>query len=179
MPEKKQRTYKIIFWSIIFLSGQLFYSCANEDCLSIFNNHLLVGFIQADTLENGDIVFDEADTLFYSVRAIGNDSTFYDADTIVSTLTLPVNPAANQTRFELTMLDSIGRDSLNNPIYYINPVPHIIDVSYTRGQRIITEDCGVEIGYGNVNLDEITFPTTILVEDRLSRLNEVNVEVYF
>jgi hypothetical protein len=160
--------------------GQLFFSCAKEDCVSIFNNHLLVGFINADTLETGEIIFDDADTIFYSVKAEGNDSILYDPDSpYTSLITLPVNPAENLTTFELTMLDSISYDSLNNPTYHINPNPHIISVSYTRGQRIITIDCGVEIGYSGLQIEDISFNTTLLVDGKLSRLNTVNIEVFF
>ena len=180
MPRKKRRTYQLIFWIFGILIGQLFFSCAKEDCVSIFNNHLLVGFINADTLETGEIIFSDADTIFYSVKAVGNDTILYDPDSPATALiTLPVNPAANLTTFELTMLDSISYDTLNNPTYYVNPIPHIISVSYTTGQRIITEDCGVEIGYSGLNIDDITFNTTLLVDDKLSRLNSVNIEVFF
>ena len=82
MPEAKTRTYKYFFWLILLFSGSIFFSCADEDCISIFNNHLLVSFIEADTLETGEIEFNEIDTLFYSVMAEGNDSVFYTADTL-------------------------------------------------------------------------------------------------
>ena len=78
MPQRKRRTYSFIFWLFGILIGQLFFSCANEDCVSIFNNHLLVGFINADTLETGEIVFDDVDTIFYSIKAEGNDSGIYE-----------------------------------------------------------------------------------------------------
>lgn len=180
MPGKRIKSYKCIFWSLALLNGSLLFSCANEDCISIFNNHLLVGFVNADTLETGEIVFNEIDTVFYSVTAAGNDSIFYEADTLIrSILTLPVDPASELTSFRLDMLDSITYDSLNNPTYYVNPNPHFITVSYDLRQRIISEDCGVEIGYTNLLVEDITFPTHILVENKLSRLNEVNIEVFF
>jgi hypothetical protein len=180
MPKNNRRTSGLIFWLIGIFIGQLFFSCANEDCVSIFNNNLLVGFIDADTLETGDIVFSDADTIFYSIKAEGNDSIYYDPDSPSSSLiTLPVDPAGLNTKFELTMLDSISYDSLNNPTYHVNPNPHIISVSYTRGQRIITEDCGVEIGYSGLKIEEISFNTTMMVDDKLSRLNEVNIEIFF
>lgn len=179
MPEEKKRSYKYFFWSILVFSGSLFFSCANEDCISIFNNNLLVSFIDADTLESGKIEFHEIDTLFYSVKAEGNDSVFYTPDTVMSIITLPVDPASDFTAFELIMLDSITYDSLNNPIYHENPNPHHISVSYRRSERIISEDCGVEIAYTDLKVEEITFKDTVMVDDKLSRLNEVNIEVYF
>ena len=164
---------------MMMVGASLFFSCANEDCVSIFNNHLLVSFIDADTTESGDIEFNEIDTLFYSVKAEGNDSVLYTADTTMSILTLPVNPAASFTAFELVMLDSITYENDTIPIYHINPNPHYIAVSYTRSERIITEDCGVEIAYTRLRVEETTFTDTVIVDNKLSRLNESNIEVYF
>lgn len=186
MPGKRISSYKIIFWSFSLLCGSLFFSCANEDCISIFNNHLLVEFVNADTLESGEIEFSPVDTMFYSITATGNDSILYNPDNIIrSTLTLPVDPASELTSFRLEMLDSIGYDTLSydpvviEAIYYVNPTPHIITVSYDRTGKIISVDCGVEITYTNLQIQEITFPTTHLVDNKLSRLNEVNIEVFF
>ena len=185
MPVEKRRSYKFIFWLSISLSGSIFFSCANEDCVSVFNNYLLVGFIEADTLESGLIEFHEADTLFYSITAIGNDTIFYDSTDVASTFVLPVNPAEDITTFILQMIDSIRYDTLSfdpieiDTIYYVNPIPQTITVSYDRKQRIISEDCGVGIAYTNLEIEEITFPSTNLAEDKLSRFNEVNIEVLF
>ena len=185
MHAEERRSYKIIFFLVVILGGNLFFSCQNEDCVSVFNNNLLVDFIKADTLESGEIEFHQIDTLFYSVTAEGNDSVFYDKNTILSTLTLPVNPAMGLTTFKLEMIDSIRYDTLSfdpiviDTIYSVNPTPHTITVSYRRAQRVISENCGVEIIYINLNIDEISFPTTNLVDDKLSRLNEVNIEVFF
>jgi hypothetical protein len=77
------------------------------------------------------------------------------------------------------MLDSISYDTLNVPTYHINPNPHYIGVSFNIGRRIISEDCGVEITYTGMELNEITFEDTLVVDDKLSRLNDVNIEVYF
>ena len=79
MPGKRTKSYKCFFWSLALLSGSLFFSCANEDCVSIFNNHLLVGFYESEISENGE--YPEIDTVFYSVKADGNDLVFYTPDT--------------------------------------------------------------------------------------------------
>lgn len=179
MPVRKKRSNFYIFLAILFLSSSVFFSCANEDCISVFNNHVLLGFVKVDTLESGEIKYSELDTIFYSVKALDNDSVFYEADTTMSIVTLPVNPSSDLTSFELVMLDSISYDSLNNPTYFLNPNPHRVSVSYRRSQRIISENCGVEIAYTNLNVEEITFKDTALIDNKLSRLNEVNLEVYF
>jgi len=177
MPAEKRRSNTWFFSSFLVLIGIVFFSCTSEDCVSTVNNYLLVGFFKKGINQAGE--HPEIDTVFYSVQADGNDVEFYTPGTTVSRLTLPVNPADNVTSFELTMLDSITYDSLNNPIYYINPNPHYITVSYHRSQRIISEDCGVEIAYSNLKINEITFDSTNLVENNLSRFNEVNIEIFF
>lgn len=190
MPLGVSRSNRLFFWLILIVASNLFFSCKDEDCVSIFNNHLLVALVEPDTLETGEIRFNKKDTLFYAVRAIGNDSTFYGPDTIVSTLTLPVDPAGEMTTFELYMVDSISSDTVSlNPLiirktYHPNVNPHIISVSYNRFTRVITEECGVEIGFVRLKIDEITFPIYRLKEERLSRLevrNEdiVNIEIFF
>lgn len=190
MPAKKRKSYTFIFWAIIILGGNLFYSCQDEDCLSVYNNYLVVEFFKADTLVSGKIDYHPVDTFFYSITATGNDLIFYNQDSVFSRFKLPVDPASNFSTFILKTIDSIAYDTLSHDpleiekIYYPNPIPETITVSYKRSQSIITEECGVEIAYTNVYLEEISFPSFNLKNDNLSRLNEqlkdeVNVEVFF
>ena len=184
MPRLKRRSHTFIFFWLIVLSINWFVACQSEECVSIYNNYLLVGFIKADTLENGKIELSPLDTVFYSVTAEGNDSVFYDQSDVTSFLQLPVNPAGEFTSFKFEMIDSIGYDSLSmQNIYYRNPTPHTISVSYHRGERIIVDDCGIEISYTKLTLVDSTFQNTILMSDKLSRLNELtnqfNIEVLF
>jgi hypothetical protein len=171
------------------LFANLFFSCQNEDCVSTFNNYLLVGFFERDTLEDGTINVIEKDTTFFAVMAIGNDSIFYDADTLASTFTLPVDPANDETLFQFYTIDSIAYDTLNlSPLevlitYYPSEVPDVLGVRYDRATRVITEDCGVEIAFVNLKIGEVSFKDFNLAEDRLSRFNmeneEVNIEIFF
>ena len=184
MSANKRRAITLLFFLLIAISLSWLSSCADEDCLSIYNNYLTVGFLKADTLANGKIELSELDTVFYSVTAEENDSVFYDKDDVVSTLTLPVNPATGFTSFRLDMIDSIGFDSLTmEKIYYVNPIPQIISVSYRRSERIISEECGVEISFTEVALVDSTFQHTVLFSNKLSRLNELinktNIEILF
>jgi len=176
---------KLYFFLVVVVIGNLFFSCQNEDCVSIYNNYLLVEFVQADTLESGKIEYSALDTVFYSVTAVGNETVFYDKNDWESKLVLPVNPASDLTEFRLEMIDSIRYDTLSldpivlDTIYYVNPTPHIISIIYERRQKIITEDCGVEIAFVNLEIEEITFPISNLLEDQLTRFNESNIEVLF
>lgn len=170
---------------MLILSGSLFFSCQDEDCVSISNNDFLIGFVNADTLESGKIEYTSVDTLFYKVTAEGNDSVFYDWRTRSLTFALPLNPSSDVTTFHLEMLDSIRYDTLSlDPLtidttMYVNPMLQTISISYDQRQRIISEDCGVEISYINLNVDEVSFSSTEIIEDKLSRFNEVNLEIYF
>ena len=175
----------VFFLTILLTVGCIFYSCKNEDCVSIYNNYLLIDFVKADTLDSGNIEFHPIDTVFYTVMAIGNDSVFYDSTDVVNSLILPVNPSSGSSSFRLQMIDSIRTDTVSyDPItttkkYYVNPTPHVISVSYVRGEKIISEDCGVEISYTHLNIDDTTFPVTNMVDNKLSRFNEVNIEIFF
>ena len=176
MSTEKTQSFKIFFLLLVVFGG-LFFSCANEDCVSVATNYYQIAFFDSEPNSSGN--FPSIDTLFYSVVADDNDYSYYGPDTTVSVLSLPVNPAADMTSFELTMLDSISYDSLNNPIYHVNPNPHYVTLQYRRSQRIISEACGVEIFYTKIKIDQITFEDTVVVADRISRLNDANVEVYF
>ncbi len=180
------RIYKRIFIGFTFVLASYFLSsCKDEDCVSLFNNDLLVSLMQADTLENGSVVLTSLDTLFFEVKAAGSDSILYDYDDKVSKLVLPVNPATDITTFEFYMIDSVRTDTISmNPIniqniYYKKAIPHLLSVSYRRGTRIISEDCGVEIVYIRLKVDSTTFPGINVVREQLSRFNSVNIEVFF
>lgn len=178
------RKYARLFLGITFvLTCNFFSSCKDENCVSTFNNDLLVSLMQADTLENGNVVFKALDTLFFEVRAVGNESVLYDYEDKVKKLVLPVNPAEDMTTFEFYMIDSVRTDTISTDpiniqkIYYKNPVPHILSVSYRRATRVISEICGVEIVYVRLKVDENTFQGVNVVRDQLSRFNLVNIEV--
>jgi hypothetical protein len=189
MPQGVIRSYRLFFWSAILVSIHLIFSCQNEDCVSTFNNEMLIGFYDADTLENGDVVIQEKDTIFYSVVADGNDSIFYDVDTIVSVVTLPVDPGADMTAFEFYMIDSVSIDTLSmDPLEFEVTIfprkePYFLQVSYRKITQVISEECGVEIGFVNLEVDDSTFPAYEIDSDRLSRFNleneRVNIEVFF
>ena len=167
--------------AVVFLSD----ACKNEDCVSVFNNDLLVSFITTDTLEDGKVEIHPKDTVFYSIVAEGNDTVFYDKNDTRSIFALPVNPAGEATKFIFQVIDSIRYDTLSldpleiDTLYFLNPDPHILSVSYVRRERIITEDCGVEIGYFDIEITGTTFPDATVVADRLDRFNEANIEILF
>lgn len=189
MPQGVIRSYRLFFWLAIIVVSNLLFSCKDEDCVSIFNNDMLLGFYETDTLETGEVIIEEKDTTFFAIIADGNDSTFYDPSTTASVFTLPVDPASEFTAFELYMIDSVATDTISNdPLeieitYFTDSVPHFLDVSYRSFTRVITEDCGVEIVYVNLEVDDTTFPTYEVEAAQLTRFNEenekVNVKVYF
>jgi len=183
---RKQRSVKHLLGFFTFIIYLIFLSsCKNEDCISGANNYLLVDFLSVDTLETGQLEFKPKDTLFYSVMAVGNDSVFYSKAKKVSSMQLPVNPAASQTSFQFIMIDSVRYDTLSldptviDTLYFLHDKPQEISVSYDRKYRVITESCGIEISYHNLSVDTITFSPSTLIKNNLSRFNEVNIEIYF
>lgn len=188
MQAEKRRSYKFIFWAIIIFGGNIFFSCQDENCISVFNNDLILGFKDTTAVGSSNMDF-YVDTVFNSITAVGGDTVLYDRTDVASIFPLPVNPSADMTTFILEMIDSIRYDTLSldpiniDTIYFVNPIPHTITVSYDRTKRIITEECGVEIAYKNLKIEEISFPSYNLVNDKLSRLNEfkdeINIEVLF
>ncbi len=161
-----------------------FFSCQTEDCFSIFNNDLLVDFKETDTLENGRVTFSALDTMFYEIRAVGNDSVLYSLKRTAKTIVLPVNPAEDQTTFEFYTIAAITYDTISvdppvvDIIFTPNPIPYTMSVSYRRITRVISEPCGVEIGYISLKVDETSFGIANVVRERLSRFNSVNIEIF-
>jgi hypothetical protein len=185
MPQGVKKYFRFFLGLTFILACTFFSSCKDENCVSTFNNDLLVSLLQTDTLENGNVVFKALDTLFFEVKAVANESVLYDFEDKVSKLVLPVNPAEDMTTFEFYMIDSVRTDTISmDPIniqktYYKNETPHVLSVSYRRGTRLLSEDCGVEIVYVRLKVDATTFSGINVVNDRLSRFNLVNIEVLF
>ena len=191
MPQGVIKSYRLFFWLAIIIFSNLLFSCKNEDCFSIFNNDMLISFNVADTLDTGEIITEAIDTMFYAIVADGNDSIFYGPETRASLFMLQVDPAAEYTSFEFYMIDSVATDTISqDPLvieatYFPNPIPHQMDIIYRSGTRVITEDCGVEIGYVGLDVSETTFPGYEIERDILDRFtgtgtnDDVNVKVYF
>jgi hypothetical protein len=153
-------------------------SCKTEDCVSVANNDFLIEFYETDSTELKEVTFTY-------IRALDNDSIFYDMDDSDNFYALPVNPAADITTFIFQVLDSVKYDTIQldpvviDTILYLKETPDTIEVDYKRTQRIITVDCGAEISYNIDTLNINTFSGYTIENKDLSRFNDVNVKVFF
>ncbi len=161
---------------VLIFSGFLVLSCENEDCVSVHTNNFLVEFWKADSSATRKIAF-------YSIKAENNDSVFYNLDSARSLYSLPVNPAANATTFIFTEIDTIIRDTVSYEPLDVKAdtsfSSKLIELSYQKGERIISVDCGVEIAYSKVNVEKCDFPNYVLEKTDLSRFNHDNIKIYY
>ncbi len=154
-------------------------ACETETCVSLANNNLLVSFYKGDSITSKNIMFEY-------VKAVGNDSIFYDHETLQPGYQFPVNPAADETLFIMQVIDTVTFDTISYDPVVLEPRYHLRDridslwVEYKRSERIITIDCGVEINYTNLMIKKCTFQGYEFEGDNtsLSRLNDVNIKIY-
>ena len=154
-------------------------SCETENCVSLANNDLLVSFYEPDSTTLKNVMFDY-------VRAAGNDSLFYDSNTVSSKYRFPVNPAADETLFIMQVIDTVTYDTISYDPVVVEPRYHLRDrvdslwVEYQRSQRVITVECGVEIYYSHLSIKKCTFNGYEFEDDKtsLSRMNDVNIKIY-
>ena len=153
-------------------------SCQTEDCVSLSNNDLLVSFYESDSTELKEVAFN-------FVKALKNDSIFYTSEDKGSDYKLPLNPAEDITTFIFQAIDSVTYDTLQLDPILIDTIIHqrekfdTLELSYLRTQRIITVDCGVEISYTIDTININTFSGYTIENKQLSRINTVNVKVYY
>jgi hypothetical protein len=88
---------------------------------------------------------------------------FFYSDTTLSTLYLPVNTDQDQTTFLFSNPDN----SLDT-----------LEIGYLRTERLISEDCGFELQFKNIEIISTTFESVTTVENELSRLNEENIKIF-
>ncbi len=155
------------------------FSCETENCITLAENDLMISFYEQDSTTLKDMIFEY-------VTAEGTDSVFYDYRTKQTDFRFPVNPADDQTLFVMQVVDTVTYDTLSHDPLVIEATFHLRDridsllIEYQRSQRIITEECGVEINYTHLVVKKCTFPGYEFEDDMtfLSRLNEVNIKIY-
>lgn len=139
-----------VIFSLLILS-----SCLDEaDCVTTTTDFVNVRFYEREN--------NLTDTLFLtSLTALGSDSVLYNQDTVTS-VRLPLDPQANSARY--VFQSQYGRDTLV--------------LTYSLGTRLISEDCGVEILYSQLDylshsFDSVNVANRVPVED----INE-DIKVY-
>jgi hypothetical protein len=169
---KKHMLFKLI------LLGSVIASCENEDCVSVSNNALLVEFYSRDSTVIREIAFEY-------ITAASTDTVFYAHGEESSSYALPLNPAADATMFYMQAIDTVLYDTISADPLQIDTVVVLRDrvdtlaVQYNRTQRVITPECGVEISYGNIEVEQNTFSGGEVVSPSLSRFNDVNIKIYY
>jgi hypothetical protein len=158
--------------------GCFTWACETEDCVSVANNDLLITFYESDSSTLKDVFFDY-------VTAEGSDSIFFSRSNPTSSYAFPVNPAADETVFYIQIIDSVRIDTIAldpieiDTVYVLRDQIDTLGVEYVRRQRIITQDCGVEISYANIAVRNNSFSGDEVVNASLSRFNNVNIKVFY
>jgi len=99
---------------------------------------------------------------FEFITAAETSVIFY-GDTSLSRLYLPVNTDKDQTTF----------------LFY-NPDNSIdtLEIGYVRKEHLISEDCGFELQFKNIEIIYSTFGNVISLGNELSRLYDENIKIY-
>ncbi len=146
-----------------FLLGAVLGSCApDEICFSDNTTLVQLEFltIQYEGTDSAEVVNDTL--IFNSITAQATDSVFVEGDTLAK-LALPVNTADTVTWF---LFDSDrGMDSLQ--------------LSYRVFRRLISEECGPEQIFDELNLGSTSFDSVVIIAPLLNQQIAKNVEVYY
>jgi hypothetical protein len=129
-------------------------SCENTDCLSFSRNYLIIQFLDSvNVRKNIEVDY---------ITATGSPFIFY-SDTAFNQVALPINTELSQTTFIFGNTDN-STDTLS--------------VGYIQRQRLISETCGFELQYQNLQILGTSFPEAVLQFEELNLLNNVDVKIY-
>jgi len=158
-----------------------FLSCEREDCISTNTNQLK---IEVKKEEGG-----EANIMYIdSIKAIGNDSVFYKS-TSMQIFRFPLNPSSEMTEIVFYhayyLYDTISKTPLQ---VELKEEKHFVDtlmLSYKRTQKVISEECGVQQRYSQLQIEKTTFNggkgtkvINAVLEIDLGNKNNTNIEIY-
>lgn len=119
---------RLIFLLILPLSGLM--ACLDDpDCNSKTTDFINVQFFDLETKSASEVMVN-------SLTALNSDSTFLQ-DTTVTSIRLPLEPNVGLTTFAFN--SEFGLDTLS--------------FTYSNKSRLVSEECGIEIIY--INLDTI------------------------
>lgn len=171
-----------LFFAALFLSA-----CDIEDCASLSTNTLKIRFYRAGT-EN------EYSLKILNANAEGTDSLFFDNDSVDGG-DLVINPFDTTTLFTFELirneLDTLYDDPPENTVIdrvfarSIDTVSRHLQISYSKLQRIISPECGVEQQFVDLNITDHDFDSVVfhkvngVEQNKLDRFAEFNVKIYF
>lgn len=138
--------------SICFLT---FSGCETTDCITYSSRFVSVQFLDSTTSNPKAIEFS-------LITAIDSEVTYY-SDTLLSQYYLPVNTDLEHTTFLFLNLDN-SIDTLS--------------LIYDKKERLISEVCGFDLLFSNIEIENTTFNEAESLGNDLSRLNEENIKIY-
>ena len=128
--------------------------CENTDCITFSRNFVIIDFLDSTGIRK--------DTTFSYITAVGSNLIFY-SDTTLYKYALPINTEESTTTFLF---------------HGINDVTDTLQVGYTRKQRLISEDCGFELQFRQVEIIHSSFRDAISLKNDLNILNETDIRIY-
>jgi hypothetical protein len=129
-------------------------ACENTDCITFSRNYIIVQFL--DSANN------KKDTTFSYITALRSNVIFY-SDTTLDTYLLPINTNGSETTF---IFGGANNDS------------DTLQVGYSPRERLISEECGFELQIREVEILYSSFPDVNPLQNQLSTLNEIDIEIY-
>ncbi len=139
-----------LFNAIIWLIS----GCENTDCITFSRNYVIIDFLDSTGVRK--------DTTFSYITAEGSNVIFY-SDTTLYKYALPINTDESETTFIFHGTDNIT-DTLQ--------------VGYLRRQRLISEDCGFELQFRQLEIIRSSFPDAISMNKDLNILYETDIRIY-
>lgn len=140
---------------LLIICFLLFSRCETTDCITFSSRFVSVQFLDTATSNPKAIEFS-------LITAIDSEVIFY-SDTLSSQYYLPVNTDSEQTTFLFLNIDN-SIDTLS--------------LIYDKKEKLISEDCGFDLLFNNVEIEFTTFNKAESLGNDLSRLNEENIKIY-
>ena len=135
----------------------LIFSCEEvKDCTPQTTDFIKVAF--RDTISNSlvPVVFD-------SIYELNSGTLLFDFDDTLSIFEIPLNPELSNSSY----------------LFSEQGIVNTLDVSYRNLASIISVECGVELIFAELSLDQTTFDSIRIIETEFfSELTENNVEIY-
>ena len=97
-------------------------------------------------------------------------------DTTFNAIGFPLNPSADSTQFVFNIQ---VEEEVDDSTFLVSHDSLYFDVKYTRRQRVISVECGVEQAYYGLELTNYNFDKIEMITDTVDRLKPLNVKVYF
>jgi len=134
----------------------MFFACEEPDCVSDLDDVIHLTFFRLE--EN------ERDTVFVTrLTTLGSDSILLNNQPDITEVDIPANP--NTTAITLFFnTREYGLDTLV--------------LTYQNGSRLISEDCGFELIYSQLNYDRSDFDSIAVRNNILAEPIDENIRVY-